>query len=474
MSSRTHQLLCSVMGTLIFAGMSWGQGSLQTVQKLIPATVGVEWKVNTADEKKVSDNKSVPNSLAAAGLAGNYILKDAAGIYTVNGLAAENDVDSVTYASGTVVSADGFIVTTIGEEKGGELHVTFSNGKTHVAKVCVVDNRSGLRLLKIDAESVPSVAIGAFKGLLGEPVATVYCSDLEDRVALVGIVSAQDRAIKGLTAKVIRTDIAGEAMSAGAPLVKLNSGELMGILVAKSEDAAGSSSFAVPSKYVNDLLSAKKDGKFVTIDRGFLGVRVGDADPTVTEVLAGTPAEKAGVEKGDVILLIDGRSVDDAQDVVALIGQNHAGAEVTVKLRRDEIDQEVRVVLSGFPETKLASAKDAPPSHATNYDQAILGFAPQGAGQYGLVPLNTQNGFQWYPANQQQFNWNDDGMYRFTWDPQTITKAMAQPATVKVERSNVEKQLSELSTQVRTLASALETLNTEIKTLSRKIEESSK
>lgn len=470
MSSRAHQLLCSVMGTLILTGTAWGQGSLQTVQKLLPATVGVEWKAN-APAKKVSDNKQ-PQALASGTFASNLLLHNAKGIKVDGAGAAENEVDSVTYASGTVVSADGFIVTTIGEEKGGEIRVTFSDGKTHVAKVCVVDNRSGLRLLKIDAESVPSVTIAAFKGLLGEPVAAVYCSDLEDRVASVGIVSAQDRDIKGLTAKVIQTDIAGEAMSAGGPLVKLDSGELMGILVAKIGDAAGSTSFAVPSKYVNDLLSAKKSGEFVTIDRGFLGVRVGDSDPTVTEVLANTPAEKAGVKKGDVILLIDGRTVNAAEDVVALIGQNHAGSEVTVKLRRDAIDQEVRIVLGGFPEAKLATTQDAPPHYATNYDQAILGFSPQGAGQYGLVPLNTQNGFQFYPTNQQ-FHWNDNGIYRFNWAPQTTAGAMAQPATVTVERSNVEKQLSELSTQVQTLTGALETLNAEIKTLSKKIEESS-
>ena len=375
------------------------------------------------------------------------------------------NVDSITYASGTVVSSDGYIVTTIGEEKGGDLNVTFSDGRTLAAEVRVVDNRSGLRLIKVDAADLASVKIGAFKALLGEPVAAVYCTDLEDRAASVGIVSAQDRTIKGFTAKVLRTDIATEAMSAGAPLVNLKSGELLGVLVAKSGDASNGS-FAVPGSYVNDLLSAKKD-EFVTIDRGFLGIRVGEKEPVVTEVLKDTAAEKAGVKQGDVIVVIGGLEVRSAQDVVSHIGQHHAGAEVVVQLRRDNIDQEVRVVLQAFPEPKLATTKQIP-----SVGDAIFGFTPDTHGEYGLVPMANLTIYPMYPV-EHQLKLAENGKYKFSLLPQPH-RPLAELNTVKVERSNVEKQLTELSTQVQTLTTALERLNTEIKALSEKIEESSK
>ena len=147
----------------------------EAVKRILPATVGVEWR-------KGDGHKS----------------------------------DQVKMGSGTIVSADGLIVTMIEGRESRGYSVTLSDGRVFAGRLLVDDRRSRLKLLKIDASGLPFVAPFSEPLEIGEEIAAVYCLDLKDRAAVRGIVTASNRELKGMATGLLQLDVNVGMMSAGS------------------------------------------------------------------------------------------------------------------------------------------------------------------------------------------------------------------------------------------------------------------
>jgi len=400
--------------------------------------------------------------------------------------AAAMKVDAVSYATGTIVSADGLIITMLGSD-GGKFTVTLDGGKQLPAKLVAVDRRSGLQLLKIDAQDLPHVKLVVGDVLLGGQVATVMCTDVSDRAAATGIITAKGRSVSGLTVECLQTDLQIGPMSAGAPLANLR-GELIGIFVAKKDDVAGLS-FAVPTKYVLELLESDTRDEAIVLERGFLGVQLDDGKKAgyILKVIEDSPAANAGFKKGDAIIKIDGESTSTSVGVIRAVGRHKAGDKITITSERDGETRQFIVTLEALP--KLTSKTTATFDSA---NQAIRVWRPSQivvAGEKGELKLWTPkvgeggnpNELKLTYPSQAELKLSADRYKKLIQDYYRAYEAQSrwtsydqfgarygQPA-VRVERSDVQKQLGALTEQVKSLQDAVKKLTEELKDVGTKI-----
>jgi len=328
------------------------QKQLKTVQELSSQIQAVS---QLYQQKQLEATKSLEQQHQAAAQLAKQLAQQ-------QSKAAAKKIDAISYATGTVVSADGLIITMLGSESG-RFKVTLNNGKELPARLLAVDRRSGLQLLKIDAQDLPHVKLFVGDVLLGGQVATVMCTDVSERAAATGIITAKGRSISNLSVEVLQTDLQIGPMSAGAPLANLR-GELIGIFVAEKDDGAGLS-FAVPSKYVRELLESGARDEAIVLERGFLGVQLDGKDetPYISQVIEDSPAEKAGFKKGDSIVKIDGEFTSTSGRVVRAIGRHKAGDKITITSTRNGETREFVVTLGTFPKANIASSATLENAH---------------------------------------------------------------------------------------------------------------
>jgi S1-C subfamily serine protease len=492
----------------------------ETVQKLLPATVAVELKTEqpAADEDDQSRLRVKLEAVAGAAKAEQQRVAVAAAtlealaakpvaraeieqLAAVSGLVAEPEeeaaaeeadetkreeapaVDAVSYSSGAIVSPDGLIVTMLGSNKG-DVKVTLSNNQQVEAKIVVTDRRSGLQLLKIDGKDLPTITLSTDDVLLGAQVAAVVCTDVNERAAVAGIITAKNRTVGELPAAVLQTDASVGPMSAGAPLANLK-GEVVGILVAKQDDAA--LSFAVPSKYVRDLMQAYKGEEAIVLKRGFLGIQLNDDDdeevdaPYITHVIDESAAKKAGFAEGDIILKIDDELVRTPKQVVQIIGRHKAGDEVGITFTRDGNKNVIAATLDPYPDQHPDQLlfSDA----LKHYEEAIRLWQPGQvvtAGEDGrLLKVWTLPGgkaavFQPQAGSleltEEQRKALIESYNQSLNAQQRIGSILGQPA-IRVERSDVEKQLGELTERVKSLQTEVEKLTKELQAVGAKLSE---
>ena len=372
--------------------------------------------------------------------------RERAGGFLNAGLGVPAAAPDLTMTSGTVVSADGLIVT-FGLPSGeGRLHVTLSDGTRHTARLAARDLRTGLHLLRMEADDLTAVSLADEPARLGDAVIAGYCLGERDRAIARGIVAATGRTLQGLSIGLLQTDAAVGRMSAGGPLVD-ESGALVGILAAaetRGGDTPGAT-LAVPAAAVRTLLNAGRgrdeDGDAVVIERPWLGIQFvehpGVRGVGVARVFEKSPAEQAGLQQDDVIIAIDGEGVSQLEDVLRLVGSRQVGDAVEIMLHRGDDKREVRVTLGGLPRKSTAQA--SPPETDWRITLPapgrILIYRPDGTLQ--SLPL---------PADQ---------------DPNIPAVARA----IRVERSDVEKKLDELSRDVRDLKTQIEELSRQLERL---------
>ena len=268
--------------------------------------------------------------------------------------------------TGVILSADGFIVTSAWnfESKPTVVTVTTGDGKTTAARLLGVDRAAGLALLKIDREGLPAatfldpktVEVGAWAFAVGRAL---------DKRADVkyGIVSAKNR-IEG---NALQTDAATSPSNYGGPLVDLE-GRVYGIIVplgAQGEDANpnwydSGIGFATPIRDPKDLI--RRLGKEGTeLFPAFLGVATDQDRPgpgaLVNEVVPDTAAAKAGLQKGDVVLAVDGAPVAHAFGLRFEIGRRRAGDKAKLLVQRDGKEIEIEVELDRRPEAQESAEK---------------------------------------------------------------------------------------------------------------------
>jgi len=285
------------------------------------------------------------------------------------GVAAKVQPSVVDIASGTgegsgvVLSADGAILTNnhvVADAQGGQLSVTFADGKTAKATLVGTDERGDLAVIKAQGVSNLTAAkfgdsddmqVGDSVLALGSPLG------LQGSVTQ-GIVSALHRTIgegaeNGRPAQsigdAIQTDAAINPGNSGGALVNLN-GEVIGINTAIATSGQGASGnigvgFAISSNKAkstaDQLLSGGK------VSHPYLGVSVGNGDggALLADVVAGGPADKAGLKKGDLVTKIADKNIGDSNALVGAVQTAKAGDQVQITFKRDGNQQQVTVTL---------------------------------------------------------------------------------------------------------------------------------
>jgi serine protease Do len=275
--------------------------------------------------------------------------------------AGANDPSRRTHATGFVISSRGYVVTTDALlTRARDLRASFDGGRELAVELVGRDPNTEIALLRIDPERLAAegvalepLAFGESQSLrVGDQIFTLGHGDSEGRSAAQGIVAGRDLRIAPLGAsgaRYLRLDMLLVAGFGGAPLVDLR-GRVVGII--SGERLAGSEldsiSFAVPIEAAKSVLPDLARSQ--TGPTGWLGVQVqslqGEASGAlVSQVLKDSPAEKARIEKGDVILEFDGQPVRASGDLSAHVGRTRPGSEVRLLVLRRGARKKLRAVI---------------------------------------------------------------------------------------------------------------------------------
>jgi serine protease Do len=253
--------------------------------------------------------------------------------------------------SGFVISADGYVVTNNHVIEGATKVRVRVEDRYLDAEVKGTDPATDLALLKVDAgRPLASLTLGDSDALrVGDYVMAIGNPLLLDHTVTVGVVSAKGRSI-GLTQDVsfenfIQTDAAINRGNSGGPLVNLR-GEVVGIATAMNWGAENIG-FAVPVSTLKSVLpQLREKGR---VSRGYLGINIQNLDydraqafgltgtdgALVTEVNQDSPASRAGLEHGDVVLSVDGRPVKTTRDLIDYVASQQPGRTVELEVLRD-------------------------------------------------------------------------------------------------------------------------------------------
>ncbi|MEX2043680.1 MAG: trypsin-like peptidase domain-containing protein [Patescibacteria group bacterium] len=261
--------------------------------------------------------------------------------------------------SGFFVTADGLVVTNrhVIEDASGNPAVTTADGHRYEAKVVATDPAFDLALLKVNATDLPVAELGQADELrVGQAVIAIgNALGRFDNTVTTGVLSATGRALgsEGQTSldNLLQTDAAINPGNSGGPLVSL-SGKVIGVNTAIS-GGAGNIGFAIPVEYVEQAIdSYQQRGQ---IRRGRLGVTTraltaqeaerdrvdADEGAVVLEVAGGSGAARAGLRRGDVILAVDGASVDRQHTLTSLIASRQPGETVKIRIKRGDAERTV-------------------------------------------------------------------------------------------------------------------------------------
>jgi serine protease Do len=276
--------------------------------------------------------------------------------------------------SGFIISADGFILTNahvVAESE--EVTVKLTTKREYKAKLIGADLRSDVALLKIDASNLPVAPIGTPDKLeVGEWVAAIGAPFGFENSVTAGIVSAKGRSLPDESyVPFIQTDVAVNPGNSGGPLFNMR-GEVVGINSAIYSKTGGfmGVSFAIPIDIAMDVVKQLRTTGKVT--RGRIGVLAqeltvdlaasfGLKEPVgalVANVEKGSPAEKAGIMPGDVILSFDGKPVQSSGDLARLVANTKPGTTATVEIWRKGEARKLQVVVGELMPEQVSAQKE--------------------------------------------------------------------------------------------------------------------
>ena len=278
--------------------------------------------------------------------------------------------------SGFIISADGKVLTNAHVVAGAdEVDVRLNDKRQFKAKVLGVDKVTDVAVLKIDAQNLPTLKVGDAKTLkVGEWVIAIGSPFGFDNTVSAGVVSAKGRSLpNGNYVPFIQTDVAINPGNSGGPLLNLK-GEVVGINSQIYSQSGGymGLSFAIPMDLAMDVQTQLANGG--KVQRGRLGVSVqsldqelarsfGLEDPRgalVSQVQEDTPAAKAGIKAGDVILKVDGETVEDSAMLSRVIAGKKPGQRVGVDFLRNGKRQSLDVALADMAGALVATSDEAP------------------------------------------------------------------------------------------------------------------
>jgi serine protease Do len=296
------------------------------------------------------------------------------------------------HGSGFIVSADGVVLTNAHVvANAAEVTVKLTDRREFKAKVIGSDPQTDVAILKIDAGNLPTVKLGESDNVrVGEWVVAIGSPFGFENTVTSGIVSAKARALPdGTYVPFIQTDAAVNPGNSGGPLFNLK-GEVIGInsQIYSSTGGYQGLSFAIPI----DMVVKVKDqlvqhGK---VSRGRLGVTIQEVSQPLAEsfglksaggalvssVEAGSPAAKAGLKEGDVILSLDGQNISRSIDLSARVAELRPGENATLSIWRKGVAQEIKVTVGAAKADTVANTFESSPENTGKLGLAVRSLNP--------------------------------------------------------------------------------------------------
>jgi serine protease Do len=286
--------------------------------------------------------------------------------------------------SGVIVDPSGIVLTNAHVvERASEIEVVTADGKKHKAKLVGVDRRTDLAVLRLQGGGpYPAATLGDSDKLkVGDWVLAIGSPFGLQQTVTAGIISAKGRSIgQGPFDDFIQTDAAINPGNSGGPLVNM-SGEVVGINSAILSRSGGNVGigFSIPvnmAKQIYTELAAK--GK---VTRGWLGVSIQPLTPElsnsfgikdvkgvlISDVVQESPADKAGITAGDIIIEFDKKKVETPQDLQKIVANTQPGKGVPVKVWRDKAEKTLEIKIGETPEENVALK-------STNKGKSLLGL----------------------------------------------------------------------------------------------------
>ncbi|MGD8589843.1 MAG: DegQ family serine endoprotease [Chromatiales bacterium] len=349
------------------------------VERNVPSVVNISTKQNPVNQQlrrfHIPDLKELPQDNAFGDLLRRF--------FGEHGYQLPDDdlLEEQSLGSGFIISKDGYILTNNHVVSGAdEIIVRMTDRREFTAELIGTDERSDIALIKIAADDLPVVTIGSGDALkVGEWVLAIGSPFGFDHSVTAGIVSAKGRSLPSENyVPFIQTDVAINPGNSGGPLFNLD-GEVVGInsqIYSRSGGFMGLS-FAIPIEVAIDV--AKQLQTSGKVSRGWLGVLIQDVTGELAEsfnldrprgaliarVLPESPAEKAGLQVGDVILAYNGTLLRSSSELPPLVGASdvdqpaelsilRAGREIKLQVGIGELPPEDAIALSGsHPKPRL-------------------------------------------------------------------------------------------------------------------------
>jgi serine protease Do len=306
--------------------------------------------------------------------------------------------------SGVIVSANGYILTNNHVvDHATTVTVIMPDKHEFKARVVGADPKTDIAVLKVDASGLEPITIGdSDKVQVGDYVLAVGNPFGVGKTVTMGIVSATGRANLGIEdyEDFIQTDASINPGNSGGALVN-DRGELIGIntaILANGSEGNQGIGFAVPVRVARDVMQQiVATGK---VTRAYLGVKAQEVTPSIAkdfhepevtgaligDVMPGSPAEKAGLEKGDIILDIDGKPVTGSAELRMHVSLMAPGTKVNVKVFRDGAEKTLPLTLAEMPTETARNAQPESQSEDALQGITVENVTAQTARRLGLPP----------------------------------------------------------------------------------------
>jgi len=287
---------------------------------------------------------------------------------------APKERKTASLGSGVIVDSKGYILTANHVIQGAEeINVTLSDKREFKGKIVGNDAMTDIGIIKIDADNLPTIKWGDSDKLkVAETVLAIGSPYGLSQTVTTGIVSAVGRANVGIAdyEDFIQTDAAINPGNSGGALVNVR-GELVGINTAIFSTSGGYQGigFAIPTNMAKTVMdSLIKKGKVI---RGWFGVTIQPLTPElakqfdlkeekgalVGDVIEGSPAEKAGLQRGDVIIEYDGKKIEEPYQLRNMVANTTPGQEVELKIIRENKTETKKVTISELPAERQKPSK---------------------------------------------------------------------------------------------------------------------
>jgi serine protease Do len=376
-------------------------GFAPVVKSVLPDVVNISTsKVVKASDQFSGDQDGIPP------LFQQFFGNQFPGMNQGNGFQKPQDQRENSLGSGVIVSPDGYILTNNHVIDGAtDVRVTLSDKRQLKAKIVGTDPKTDIAVLKVDGSNFPTITIGdSSKVEVGDYALAIGDPFGVGQTVTMGIVSAMNRGNLGIEdyEDFIQTDAPINPGNSGGALIN-DRGELIGINTAILSHGSGGNEgigFAVPVNLARDVMGQILDhGK---VNRAYLGIMVQDVTPAIAKamglkdmqgVLVGDvspsgPAKKSGIQRGDVILDVNGKPMPDSRTLRMAISMMKPDSTVKLKLMRNGAPTDATVTLGELPSTQEQAKSEGGSSEGALEGVTLQNLDLDTAKQLGL-PVST-------------------------------------------------------------------------------------